>query len=60
MVIDSESMFTYPSTEDSLRQICGVNTGAFPKLVVCLQNAYFLLKAIFCLLNVLPILLNSI
>ncbi len=26
MVIDSESMYTYPLTEDKLRQICGVNT----------------------------------
>ena len=26
MVIDYESMFTYPLTEDSLRQIFGVNT----------------------------------
>ncbi len=26
MVIDYESMYTYPLTEDSLRQICGVNT----------------------------------
>ena len=26
MVIDYESMYTYPSTEDTLRQICGVNT----------------------------------
>ena len=25
-VIDYESMYTYPLTEDSLRQICGVNT----------------------------------
>jgi hypothetical protein len=25
MVIDYESMFTYPLMEDSLRQICGVN-----------------------------------
>jgi hypothetical protein len=26
MVIDCESMYTYPLTEDTLRQICGVNT----------------------------------
>jgi hypothetical protein len=26
MVIDYESMYTYPLTEDTLRQICGVNT----------------------------------
>ncbi len=26
MVIDYESMSTYPLTEDTLRQICGVNT----------------------------------
>jgi hypothetical protein len=26
MVIDYESMYTYPLTEDKLRQICGVNT----------------------------------
>jgi hypothetical protein len=26
MVIDYESMFTYPLTEDTLRQICGANT----------------------------------
>jgi hypothetical protein len=26
MVIDSESMYTYPLTEDTFRQICGVNT----------------------------------
>jgi hypothetical protein len=26
MVIDCESMYMYPLTEDTLRQICGVNT----------------------------------
>ncbi len=26
MVIDYESMYTYPLIEDTLRQICGVNT----------------------------------
>jgi hypothetical protein len=26
MAIDYESMYTYPLTEDTLRQICGVNT----------------------------------
>ena len=26
MVIDESSMYTYPLTEDTLRQICGVNT----------------------------------
>ncbi len=26
MVIDYESMYKYPLTEDTLRQICGVNT----------------------------------
>jgi hypothetical protein len=26
MVIDYESMYMYPLTEDTLRQICGVNT----------------------------------
>ncbi len=26
MVIDYESMYTYPLTEDTLRQICGANT----------------------------------
>ncbi len=26
MVIDYESMYTYPLTKDTLRQICGVNT----------------------------------
>jgi hypothetical protein len=26
MVIDYESMYTYSLTEDTLRQICGVNT----------------------------------
>jgi hypothetical protein len=26
MVIDYESMYTYPLTEDTLQQICGVNT----------------------------------
>jgi hypothetical protein len=26
MVIDYESMYTYPFTEDTLRQICSVNT----------------------------------
>ena len=26
MVIDYESMYTYPLTEDTLRQICSVNT----------------------------------
>ncbi len=26
MVIDYESMYTYPLTEDTLRQICGFNT----------------------------------
>jgi hypothetical protein len=26
MVIDYESMYTYPLTENTLRQICGVNT----------------------------------
>jgi hypothetical protein len=26
MVIDYESKYTYPLTEDTLRQICGVNT----------------------------------
>ena len=26
MLIDYESMYTYPLTEDTLRQICGVNT----------------------------------
>jgi hypothetical protein len=26
MVIDYESMFTYPLMEDLLRQVCGVNT----------------------------------
>ncbi len=26
MVIDYESMYTYPLTEDTLRQICGVHT----------------------------------
>jgi hypothetical protein len=26
MVIDYESMYMYPSTEDTLREICGVNT----------------------------------
>ncbi len=33
MVIDYESMYTYPLTEDTLRQICGVNT-TFNKLAV--------------------------
>jgi hypothetical protein len=28
MVIDYESMFTYPLTEDLLRRICGVNRSA--------------------------------
>jgi hypothetical protein len=26
IVIDYESMYTYPLTEDSLRQVCGTNT----------------------------------
>ncbi len=26
MVIDYDSLYTYPLTEDTLRQICGVNT----------------------------------
>jgi hypothetical protein len=26
MVIDYESMYTYPLTENTLRQICGINT----------------------------------
>jgi hypothetical protein len=26
MIIDYESMYTYPSTKDTLQQICGVNT----------------------------------
>ncbi len=50
MVIDYESMLTYPSIEDSLRQICGVNTtfigirsgyGIFPSTQISklLENA---------------------
>jgi hypothetical protein len=31
MVIDYESMYTYPLAEDKLRQICGVNT-AFQRI----------------------------
>ncbi len=33
MVISYESMYTYPLTEDTLRQICGVNL-SFNKLAV--------------------------
>jgi hypothetical protein len=50
-IIDFECMHTYPLTEESLRQVCGVHTtfqrivrgyGIFPSKVNCLlpKNAY--------------------
>ncbi len=43
MVIDYESKYTYPLTEDTLRQICGVNT-TFQRI----SYGYGILPSKFC------------
>jgi hypothetical protein len=50
MVIDYESMYTYPLTKDTLRQICGVNTtfqrrkhlqnAAYPEIVFSVNGPH--------------------
>jgi hypothetical protein len=40
MVIDYESMFTYPLTKELLMQICGVNTIPFHGLAVGMASFF--------------------